>query len=228
MAETWVLNTRIDDTTSKTFSASFISAGNSYSLIDVKYVMNQTWLLYGSTNVYGNGSWTNEAYRTVVFDTAPTGDLLTWLQENGTKQVEPEPTTPKNACLIDGTGYSTKQGKVLIDGTAYTVKKGRILIDGTGYDIKLNSMCTIAFSGSAGALTYVQINGVRYTGSSGTIEVEAGTTCTIIASSGTKKFAIIIDGETVSNKSGNTNYTYTINNDCRIVFSMGSITITTS
>lgn len=227
MAETWVLNTRIDSTISDTFSASFISAGNSYSQIEINYMFSQTRISYDSTNVYGNGSWTNEAYRTVVFDTAPSGYLLVWLQDNGTKQSEPEPTIPKNACLIDGTGYSTKQGKVLIDGTAYTVKKGRTLIDGTGYDIKLNSMCTIVFSGSAGQLVYAQINGVKYTGSSGTIEVEAGTICTLVADSGTKRFAIIVNGVTVSNKSGKTSYAYTINSDCTIAFAMSKITVTT-
>ena len=30
--------------------------------------------------------WYNEAYRTLEFDTPPTGDLLTWLQANATKQ----------------------------------------------------------------------------------------------------------------------------------------------
>lgn len=30
------------------------------------------------------GAWKNESYRTITFDTAPTGDLLTWLQANGT------------------------------------------------------------------------------------------------------------------------------------------------
>lgn len=30
--------------------------------------------------------WNNEAYKTLVFDTPPTGDLLTWLQANATKQ----------------------------------------------------------------------------------------------------------------------------------------------
>lgn len=227
MAETWVLNTRIDSTTSKKFSASFISAGNSYSLLDIKSVASMTMISYDSTLVYGSGGWPDEAYRTVVFDTAPSGALLTWLQENGTKQSEPEPTIPKNACLIDGIGYSTKQGKVLIDGTAYTVKKGRTLIDGTGYDIKLNSMCTIVFSGSADQLVYAQINGVKYTGSSGTIEVEAGTICTLVADSGTKRFAIIVNGVTVSNKSGKTSYAYTIDSDCTIAFAMSNITVTT-
>ena len=227
MAETWVLNTSITGTASNAYSASFISAGNSYSRIQTQYMFHSTYIYYDDTSVYGDGSWTNEAYRTIVFDTAPTGNLLTWLQANGTKQSEPEPTTPKNVCLIDGIGYSTKQGKVLIDGTAYTVKKGRTLIDGTGYDIKLNSMCTIVFSGSAGQLVYAQINGVKYTGSSGTIEVEAGTICTLVADSGTKRFKIIVNGVTVSNKSGKTSYAYTIDSDCTIAFAMSSITVTT-
>jgi hypothetical protein len=38
--------------------------------------------------VYGSNtsSWANNAYRTLTFETAPTGALLTWLQANGTKQ----------------------------------------------------------------------------------------------------------------------------------------------
>ena len=30
--------------------------------------------------------WLDQAYRTITFDTAPTGELLTFLQSNGTKQ----------------------------------------------------------------------------------------------------------------------------------------------
>lgn len=36
--------------------------------------------------VYQNGAWTDQAYRTLTFAIPPTGDLLTWLQANGTKQ----------------------------------------------------------------------------------------------------------------------------------------------
>lgn len=229
MAETWVLNTTISLPSSTLYGdftsngKSFISIYNAGALVYVSYAGNTI----NDTIVYQNGGWINDAYRTIVFDTAPTDDMLTWLQANGTKQSEPEPTIPKNACLIDGIGYSTKQGKVLIDGTAYTVKKGRTLIDGTGYDIKLNSMCTIVFSGSAGQLVYAQINGVKYTGSSGTIEVEAGTICTLVADSGTRRFAIIVNGVTVSNKSGKTSYAYTIDSDCTIAFAMSNITVTT-
>ena len=89
-------------------------------------------------------------------------------------------------------------------------------------------MCNVTFSGSAGAQTYVTIGGTKYTGSSGTIEVEAGTTCTVTAVGGSKRFAIIVDGVTVSNKSGTTTYQYTIDSDCTINFAIGQITITTS
>ena len=130
--------------------------------------------------------------------------------------------------LINGSAYELSAGKVVKEGTAYSVGKGRTLVGGTGYDIKLGVMRTVTFAGLTGALTYVQINGERYTGSSKSIEVEAGTTCNIITDSGPHRFAIIIDGKTVSNKSGITNYPYTINNDCRIMFSMSNITITTS
>lgn len=30
--------------------------------------------------------WLDQAYRIITFDAAPTGELLTWLQANGTKQ----------------------------------------------------------------------------------------------------------------------------------------------
>lgn len=191
MAETWVLNTRIDSTINETFSASFISAGNSYSQIEITSMFSQTWISYDSTNVYGNGSWTNEAYRTVVFDTAPSGYLFAWLQENGTKQSEPEPTIPKNACLIDGTGYSIKQGKPLIAGTAYTIKKGRVLIDGTGYDIDVSKKYTVTITGtihvgypekSDGLGSYCKIGDDKYT-TTGTVEAAQGTKIIVQAGS---------------------------------------------
>lgn len=237
MAETWVLNESLDPVLQlpKT-TISFTSNGQAYAAISYK---NRKLVYYinpyssSGTTAYEYSPWgtqehwTNSVYRTVVFDSAPTGSLLRWLQENATKQVEPEPTIPKNVCLIDDIGYSIKQGKVLIDGTAYTVKKGRTLIDGTGYDIKLSSMCTIVFSGSGDQFNHAEINGVNYRGSSGSIEVEAGTICTLVADSGRHRFAIIVNGVTVSNKSGMTRYAYTIDSDCTIAFAMSNITVTT-
>ena len=161
MAETWVLNTRIDDTTAKTFSASFSSAGNSYSLIEVKYVAYQTMLYYDSKVAYGNGSWTNGAYRTVIFDTAPSGALLAWLQANGTKQSEPEVKAQKHVCLIDGTGYSIKQGKTLVSGAAYDIQAGKALVSGTAYDITFTPK-VYAVTVTLSNYTYVIYNGTLY------------------------------------------------------------------
>lgn len=40
-------------------------------------------LVYGKQD---NPRWINQAYRTITFNEAPTGDLLTWLQANAVKQ----------------------------------------------------------------------------------------------------------------------------------------------
>ena len=84
--ETWVLNETFDSGGAEnTFTTSFVSNGTAYA--SLSYGSNpRDHIKYGETNVYFNGVWTNQAYRTVVFDTAPSGDLLTWLQSNGTKQ----------------------------------------------------------------------------------------------------------------------------------------------
>lgn len=146
MAETWVLNEALTPSYSlpKT-NVSFTSNEKAYVAISFQ---SRTLVYYtnpyssSGTSAYARrgtgGYWTNDAYRTVVFDSAPSGNLLTWLQANGTKQSEPEPpepTTPKNACLIDGTRYSIKGGKALIGGTGYDIKNGKTLVDGTVYDI---------------------------------------------------------------------------------------------
>lgn len=84
--ETWVLNETFDSGgVENTFTTSFVSNGTTYA--SLSYGSNpRDHINYGETNVYFNGTWTNTAYRTITFATAPTGDLLTWLQANGVKQ----------------------------------------------------------------------------------------------------------------------------------------------
>ena len=49
-------------------------------------------LLYNDFSVYyidaggEESEWADQAYRTITFLESPTGELLTWLQANGTKQ----------------------------------------------------------------------------------------------------------------------------------------------
>lgn len=191
MAETWVLNEELNPSysLSKT-TISFTSNGQAYAAISFQ----SRYLVY-YTNPYSSsgitaysprgthGYWASSAYKTVVFDSTPTGSLLSWLQKNGTKQIDPEPTIPKNACLIDGTGYSIKQGKVLKDGASYTIKKGLTLIDGTMYNIVLTEdkkMHTIIIIGTLYNKSCVKTSTATYS-TTGSFEVEDGETITVVA-----------------------------------------------
>ena len=91
-SETWVLNEFPDFHSAVDVEIPFSSANNSYTRIRVDNVDDR--LLYDSTIVYGGdgGGWLDQTYRTIAFNTAPTGTLLTWLQANGTKQAAPKVT----------------------------------------------------------------------------------------------------------------------------------------
>lgn len=98
--ETWVLNEipQWIGISSRDFSIQFTSNNQSFTLFRFnRSGANQYDLQYNDVVVNGgtwNNSlnrpnwtgWTNQAYRTITFANAPTGDLLTWLQANGTKQ----------------------------------------------------------------------------------------------------------------------------------------------
>ena len=94
--ETWVLNESPSKPSSKIdLDINFTSNDTNFSHI---LIANETgvWRVQGitygvdvgsGTLVYGSiNGWSNTAYRTLILDTPPTGDLLTWLQANGTKQ----------------------------------------------------------------------------------------------------------------------------------------------
>ena len=165
MAETWVLNERLNLTGNADYRASFTCNGTVYEGIHtttsvVVYLFNTTQAGSGQ-RVYTRYGWDNMAYRTIVFDESPSGRLLTWLQENGTKQSEPEPTIPKHVCLINGTCYSILRGKPLISGTGYDIKNGKVLVDGTVYDIPFTPkayVVTVTLNG----YTDVIYNDTRY------------------------------------------------------------------
>ena len=88
--KTWVLNADLTfGAKSWSHDINFTSNGTSYSKFSYNFSSPlAAYLVYGTTNVYENNThaWTNEAYRTVIFETEPTGDLLLWLQANAVKQ----------------------------------------------------------------------------------------------------------------------------------------------
>lgn len=90
MSETWLLNGNLSKMGRNTFTnINFTSNGQTFTSIITRYpaIDDEMIMSYDSTTVVtGGGVWTNEAYKTITFETAPTGNLLTWLQANATKQ----------------------------------------------------------------------------------------------------------------------------------------------
>lgn len=90
---TWVINESFSlPPTSPGYKANFVSNNTSY--VRLQALGNRLAYYYLISNgaaeslqiAYNGYSWLNENYRTITFDTEPTGDLLTWLQANATPQ----------------------------------------------------------------------------------------------------------------------------------------------
>lgn len=90
ISKTWVINKSPDVSTDMLVTINFTSNGESFDQFQIDsaipgiiYLKNGS----GAGYQYDSGSWSyGEAYRTVVFETTPTGELLTWLQANAVPQ----------------------------------------------------------------------------------------------------------------------------------------------
>ena len=95
MAETWI----IKDNASGEFATTqiaFTSNGQNFTSIGANYDDTGSVIIlhYDNNEIAGidimGGSvayeFYDEAYRTLTFDTPPTGELLTWLQSNAVKK----------------------------------------------------------------------------------------------------------------------------------------------
>lgn len=98
VTETWVIknNAPVDEAslTLATTNISFITNNQKATSIGIIQDGLSVMMSYGGIGAIAQFDlsvtpafeWYNEAYRTLEFDTPPTGDLLTWLQANATKQ----------------------------------------------------------------------------------------------------------------------------------------------
>ena len=88
--ETWVLDEIVDGLSIETTQVDFVSNNTQFSYINSRkgYIAYSNSEEFDEANmVYDTAQWTNEAYRTVTFDSPVTDTaLLTWLQANGVKQ----------------------------------------------------------------------------------------------------------------------------------------------
>ena len=90
VSKTWLINKSPDVSTGMLVTINFTSNGESFDQFQVDAAMPGIIYLkngYGLGYQYDSSSWSfGEAYRTVVFETAPTGELLIWLQANAVPQ----------------------------------------------------------------------------------------------------------------------------------------------
>lgn len=96
IGKTWTFNSTVNfpASTPTILYANFTSNGTKFKAFNCDVIagaLNLSYLYlnqdasHTQLNVYYY-NWQNEAYRTVIFDEEPTGDLLTWLQANATPQ----------------------------------------------------------------------------------------------------------------------------------------------
>lgn len=90
---TWLLNDYIGNSPLSVADAGFISNDTHFAWLLAEYKMGSAQIMYSTgytmsdkqVVVYANRAWQEQAYRTLTFDEEPTGDLLTWLEANGTR-----------------------------------------------------------------------------------------------------------------------------------------------
>lgn len=84
--ETWLLNTNPEWEGFKTYDINFISNSEAFIRISMDFALRYIQPNGDGVPVYNkNSGWGNTTYRTITFDEEPTGDLLTWLEANGTR-----------------------------------------------------------------------------------------------------------------------------------------------
>lgn len=122
MAETWVLNADENTTKLTNTNVNFTSNNQSFKGIGAAYAPSygpfeiryyQTTVFQSGTQVKTeDGTWVDDAWRTIVFDEPVTDTtLLTWLQANGTKVVSLHDQAEQ--CITDAyTAIGNKSGTI--------------------------------------------------------------------------------------------------------------------
>ena len=125
MSQTWVIKDTAPVDPNEYFAAvsiNFTSNNESFTSLGVVDGGSTCELQYNGVTYAGvdlqdpnsgpeyNFEWDNNAYKTIIFNTAPTGELLAWLQKNADKQVEPEYLTLKSELTLVADAIRAKGG----------------------------------------------------------------------------------------------------------------------
>lgn len=114
-SETWVLNENptVNRNTFVDVQIQFVSNGQTFSRINIARVevnginYDDVWVYNAIGDETIGAHWVLENYRKVTFATAPTGDLLTWLQSNAVKQASDTAVQPSKAITVTSNGTTT-------------------------------------------------------------------------------------------------------------------------
>lgn len=145
--ETWVLNESpepvggIIETQIK-----FLSNGTEYNTLTINPNL-RSMIYFDSTLVFGGQSawtaaWSNTLYRKIIFQSSPTGDLLTWLESSAIKQDDNIAVQPTKSVSITTNGTTN-----IVSDEPYDVMKNVEVVtnvSGSGVSIEDN---TYIFSG---------------------------------------------------------------------------------
>lgn len=133
-SETWVLNNIISTLSAFSFSVSFTSNGASYTGLKTSSRPSLSGYDLWYTNSSGSYDaiynaeihyWADAAYRKLVFDEAPTGDLLTWLTANGVKQSANLAVQPSKDVTITSNGTT----EITPDAPHDVMEKANVTVD---------------------------------------------------------------------------------------------------
>ena len=147
-SETWVLNKAAKFSTTMQYAVNFNSNGKSFTSISA----GTAKLLYGNTTAaratpvqgpaFVTSKWTEEAYRKLVFDTPPTGDLLTWLTANGVKQPANLAVQPSKDVTITSNGTT----EITPDAPYDVMEKANVTVNvasgGAGFSVTFPATAT--------------------------------------------------------------------------------------
>lgn len=102
MAKIWRFNDTVDVNRDNNFVVNFTSNGINFTEMGFKISLSSVkdTMYYSGPTMFKDvyyGAWSGDTaiYRTVTFETAPSGELLTWLQANAVAQDQPAVTTTR-------------------------------------------------------------------------------------------------------------------------------------
>ena len=156
-SETWVLDSAayypsgVSDNV--TFNADFTSNGLSFSSILITASLRRQ-ILYDRTVVKSFDSWASEAYRKLTFSTAPTGDLLAWLEKYGVKQPANLAVQPSKDVTITSNGTT----EITPDAPYDVMEKANVTVD-----VASVSTVTINCDASDTSACYLDPSGMWHT-----------------------------------------------------------------